>query len=105
MSYIDSCGLDTSPILNPHEITFFDSVLFAPYTKKQSKIDPKNGFDFKNKKLVFFSCTINSNNNGEGLLSKHDFFKWVMPDNKGHTGLGLIVFTEMEKANPRALML
>jgi hypothetical protein len=95
---IDSCGFDSNPILNQYEIAFFDSIMFAPYiSKKSGIIDPKEGFDFKHKRLAFFSCSINSNHNGEGLISKKDFFEIVKPGLKGHAGRGLIIFNENEK--------
>ena len=51
---IDSCGSDSNPVLNNHEIIFLDSIMFAPFsTKKSGIIDPKHGFDFNIKKLPF----------------------------------------------------
>jgi hypothetical protein len=95
---IDSCGVDSNPELNYHEIIFLDSIMFAPLeTKKSGTIDPKVGFDFKNKKIAFFSCTINKNTKGKGLISKEDFFELAKPDLKGHAGRGLIEFNEKEK--------
>ena len=95
---IDSCGLDSNPLLNHHEILFFDSIMFAPFnTKKSGTIDPKDGFDFKNKKIAFFSCTINTDSKGEGLISKKYFFELVKPDLRGHAGRGLIKFSRKEK--------
>ncbi len=85
-------------MLNQYEIKILDSLFFSPYsTKKSQKIDPKNGFDFKEKKIGFFSCTKNSNTNGNGLLSKKTFFSLGKPNFKGHAGRGIIVFTEKEK--------
>lgn len=95
---LDSCGLDANPVLNQYEIKVLDSLFFPPYlTKKSKSIDPKNGFDFKNKKIGFYSCTKNSNTNGNGLLLKEDFFKLCRPDFKGHAGRGVITFNEKEK--------
>jgi hypothetical protein len=95
---IDSCGLNSDPILNQYEITFVDSFLFAPFeTKKSGTIDPKRGFDFNNKKIAFFSCTVESNTKGNGILLKKDFFALVKPAARGHAGIGLVPFTESEK--------
>jgi hypothetical protein len=72
--------------------------LFAPrYSKKSGTIDPKHGFDFTGKKIAFFSCTKDKNTNGNGLMSKSDFFKLFKPVFNGHAGNGLIVFNELEK--------
>jgi len=96
----DSCGLDSKPILNKYEIVFIDSVLFHPYsTKKAGVIDPKDGFDFTSKKIAFYSCTINSNTKGKGLISKKEFFSLIKPTARGHAGIGIIKFTQIEKAN------
>ena len=96
----DSCGLDSSPILNKYEIMFVDSILFKPLTiKKSGSLDPKKGFVFIGKKIAFYSCTINSNTKGKGIISKQQFFNLVKPTPKGHAGIGLIKFTEIEKVN------
>lgn len=96
----DSCGFDSNPTLNRYEILFIDSLLFHPFTtKKAGLVDPKQGFDFALKKLAFYSCTINSNTNGRGLISKQSFFDLIKPTPKGHAGIGLLKFTELEKAN------
>ena len=98
ISPLDSCGIDTNPILNQYEITILDSLFFSSYhTKKHIIRDPKNGFDIKGKKIAFYSCTKNSNTKGNGLLSKKDFFSLCRPDFKGHAGRGIIPFTESEK--------
>jgi hypothetical protein len=90
---LDSCGLDSNPILNQYEIKILDSLFFPSYsTKKLKNIDPKNGFDFKDKIISFYSCTKNSNTNGQGLLSKKDFFSLCKPNFKGHAGRGIIIF-------------
>ena len=95
---LDSCGLDSNFILNQYEIKILDSLFFPSFSTKKSKnIDPKNGFDFKDKKISFYSCTKNSNTNGKGLLSKKDFFSICKPNFKGHAGRGIIVFNEKEK--------
>jgi hypothetical protein len=89
---LDSCGMDSNPILNSHEISILDSLFFV--AKK-----PLNGrFDFKNKNVAFYSCTKNSNTNGNGFLTKQDFFSLCKPDFKGHAGRGLIAFNEKEKS-------
>lgn len=98
INLLDSCGLDLKSELNRYEIRVIDSLLFAPrYSKKSGTIDPKNGFDFTGKKISFFSCTKDKNTNGNGLMSKSDFFKHFKPAFKGHAGNGLIVFNEHEK--------
>ncbi len=98
INILDSCGVNSIRQLNQYEITIVDSLLFSPYqTKKSGVIDPKNGFNFKDKKIAFFSCTTNSNTNGDGLLSKKEFFGLFKPAFTGHAGIGLIVFSENEK--------
>lgn len=98
INLLDSCGIDSKSELNRYEIKVIDSLLFAPrYSKKSGTIDPKNGFDFTGKKIAFFSCTKDKNTNGNGLMSKSDFFKLFKPAFKGHAGNGLIVFNEHEK--------
>ncbi len=95
---LDSCGFNNNPALNQYEITVMDSLFFSPpQTKKHSANDPKNGFNFSQKKIAFYSCTKNSNTNGEGLLSKKDFFELCKPGFKGHAGRGIIIFNEKEK--------
>lgn len=94
---LDSCGTNSNSILNQYEITILDSLFFSSYnTKKYIKIDPKNGFDFKGKKIAFYSCAKNSNTKENGLLSKKDFFSLCRPDFKGHAGRGIIIFNEGE---------
>ena len=96
---LDSCGLDINPVLNQYEIKILDSLFFTTYsTRKIKNISASGGFDFTNKKIAFYSCTKNSNSNGNGLLSKKDFFGLCKPNFKGHAGRGIIIFTEKEKA-------
>lgn len=93
----DSCGLNTEPVLNEHEILFAETYLFKPIvTKKASTVDPKDGFDFRNKKMAFFSCSLNSST-GNGFMTKPKFFESVKPDARGHAGKGLIQLTEAER--------
>ena len=95
---IDSCGLDSEPFLNQYEITFIDSLILPPFsTKKSGVIDPKKGFDFKNKKIAFYSCKVNADTKGRGFISKKKFFNLVKPAAKGHAGKGLFIFSEKEK--------
>jgi len=102
MNLLDSCGIDPNPILNQYEITILDSLFFSSYeTKKGVKIDPKNGFDLKGKKIAFYSCSKNSNTKGNGLLSKKEFFNLCRPDFKGHAGRGIVTFTENEKTESK----
>lgn len=98
INLLDSCGIDSKSELNRYEIKVIDSLLFAPRnSKKSGTIDPKNGFDFTGKRIAFFSCTKDKNTNGNGLMSKSEFFKLFKPVFKGHAGNGLIVFNELEK--------
>jgi hypothetical protein len=95
---LDSCGLNSNPILNQYEIKILDSLFFSSYLIKKSKAtDPNSRFDFRNKKIGFYSCTKNSNTNGNGLLSKKEFFDLCRPNFKGHAGRGIIAFNEKEK--------
>jgi hypothetical protein len=97
INLLDSCGLDSKTELNQYEITFFDSIYFAPIKTKKETIDPKNGFDFNNKKIAFYSCTKYSNTKGNGLLTKEEFFIFFRPELNGHAGRGIIVFNEKER--------
>jgi hypothetical protein len=95
---LDSSGLDSNPVLNQYETKILDSLFFSPNLIKKSKAtDPNSSFDFKNKKIGFYSCTKNSNTNGNGLLLKKEFFELCIPDFKGHAGRGIITFNEKEK--------
>ena len=95
---LDSCGLNDSPVLNQYEIAILDSLFFSTYqAKKSTTIDLKNEFNFKFKKIAFYSCTKNSNTNDAGLLSKKDFFVLGKPNFNGHAGRGIIIFNEKEK--------
>ncbi len=96
---LDSCGINSNPVLNQYEIKLVDSVLFKPFvTKKGRIIDRKHGFDFTGKKIAFYSCTKNSNTKGNGLLSKQEFFGLFDPYFRGHAGNGIILFNAEEKA-------
>ena len=102
LNLLDSCGIDSNPILNQYEITILESLFFLSYeTKKHVKIDSKNGFQFKGKKIAFYSCTKNSNTKGNGVLSKREFFSLCRPNFKGHAGRGIITFTEIEKIDSK----
>lgn len=95
---LDSCGLDNNLLLNQYEIKILDSLFFTTYsTKKNKNISSSAGFDFTNKKIAFYSCTKNSDANGNGLLSKKEFFGLCKPNFRGHAGRGIIVFEEKEK--------
>jgi hypothetical protein len=90
----DSCGLDTNSILNKYEITFLDSVLFAPREFKKGYVfDFKNGFDFRDKKIAFYSGNLDIN--GGGFLTKEKFFKNIKPLYRGPRGL--LVLSDKEK--------
>jgi hypothetical protein len=94
---LDSCGVDSKPVLNQYEITIIDSMFLPPYATKKEVIDPKKGFDLKDKKIAFYSCTESSNTKGDGFLSKKEFFQLSRLNFKGHAGRGIIIFNEMEK--------
>lgn len=98
INILDSCGVDSRPELNQYEIKVIDSLFIPNYeTKKSGSIEPKGGFDIKDKKIAFYSCTKNSNKKGSGLMSKEEFFGLCRPNFKGHAGRGIIVFNEREK--------
>jgi hypothetical protein len=98
INILDSCGLDSSPFLNTYEIKVIDSLFFVRVqAKKPGNMSAKNGFEFQGKQISFYSCTIHSNTNGNGLLSKKDFFSLCLPNFKGHAGRGIIIFNEKEK--------
>ncbi|MBL0155148.1 MAG: hypothetical protein IPP93_17385 [Chitinophagaceae bacterium] len=92
---LDSCGMNSNPLLNKYEISVLDSLFF---TRKKPIT---GGFNFSGKRVAFYSCTKNSNTKGDGLLSKKDFFSLCRPDFKGHAGRGFITFTESEKAESK----
>ena len=98
INILDSCGVDSKQELNQYEIKILDSLFLPPFeTKKSGIIDPKKGFDFKDKKIAFYSCAKNSNTKGNGLLSKEEFFKFCRTNFKGHAGKGIIKLNEKEK--------
>jgi hypothetical protein len=98
INILDSCGVDSKLELNQYEIKVIDSLFIPTYeTKTSGMIDPKRGFDLKDKKLAFYSCTKNSNTKGKGLMSKEEFFELCRPNFKGHAGRGIIIFNEREK--------
>jgi hypothetical protein len=89
---LDSCGLNSNPVLNSYEISILDSLFFV------AKKPMQEGFDFTNKNVAFYSCTRNSNTKGNGFLTKQAFFSLCKPDFKGHAGRGFIAFNEKEKS-------
>lgn len=97
INILDSCGVDSKQTLNQSEIKIIDSLFLPPYKTKKEIIDPKKGFELKDKKIAFYSCTKNSNTKGDGLLTKREFFQLCRPNFKGHAGRGIITFNEMEK--------
>lgn len=102
LNLLDSCGIDSNPILNEYEIIILDSLFFSSYeTKKHLTINSANRFEFRAKKIAFYSCTKNSNTKGNGLLSKREFFSLCRPNFKGHAGRGIVVFNETEKINSK----
>jgi hypothetical protein len=102
INILDSCGLEAKPKLNQYEIIIIDSLFFSQNkTKKSVTVEPKKGFDLKDKKIAFYSCPKNSDTNGNGLLSKSEFFELCRPDFKGHAGRGIVVFNEKEKSESK----
>ena len=98
VNILDSCGVDSRKELNKYEIKILDSLFFGPPLEtKKAVIDRTNGFDLRDKKVAFYSCTRNSDTKGDGLLSKREFFELCRPDFKGHAGRGIIPFNDMEK--------
>ena len=89
---LDSCGNNSNPILNSHEISILDSLFFS------AKKPIKGGSNFRNKNVAFYSCTKNSDTKGNGFLTKQEFFSLCKTDFKGHAGRGFIVFNEKEKS-------
>lgn len=84
----DSCGNDTSAILNKFEINYIDSVFFAPYEMKKGKYGSfTNGFDFHEKKIAFYDCSKTTEN---GYMTKKEFFKKVLPEYHGPHGLTVL---------------
>ncbi|MCD4791210.1 MAG: hypothetical protein K8R37_14540 [Bacteroidales bacterium] len=85
---LDSCGIDSNPILNKFEIAFIDSVFFAPIELKNGDIhDFTNGYDFKDKRLAFFDCADVTNN---GFVTKEEFFKKIIPEYHGPHGITIL---------------
>jgi hypothetical protein len=94
----DSCGLDESVILNKFEIKVIDS-LFLNNSIKSKKTDSSNfiPFNFEGKKVLFYSCTKATDNNGNGILSKKEFYSYGKTNFKGHTGKFNFILTENER--------
>ena len=81
---LDSCGIDTNPILNKFEIAYFNDVLFS-----DSTYEFKKGFDMNNKKFAFYSC------GNIGFLSKDKYFYYLKPTYLGPKGL--LILNEKQK--------
>jgi hypothetical protein len=61
-------------------------------------------FDLKDKKIGFYSCTKNSNTNGNGLLSKKDFFLYVNQILKAMLDGELLLLMKKKRWNQKDLM-
>ena len=59
-------------------------------------MDQKNAYDFKNKRVTFFSCLKNYNTCGDGLMSKKEFFNLIRRgfEKRGAT---IAIFNERQK--------
>ena len=73
---LDSCGIDTNPLLNKYEINYFKNVLFLEHS------DSKN-FDFRDKKLAFYKCD-------EGFLAKDKYFKHLKKSYRRPRGINFL---------------
>ncbi len=81
-----NCGLDNQPKLTKKEVAFFNEYLKGPAQK--------NGFDFKNKKILFVTGS-----NGKTIGSKVDYFNDVRAWKEKHNtkiATNLIVLDENE---------
>lgn len=84
---IDSCGIDSSAMLNQYEVNYFNQSL-----EKQRK---RSGFDFQGKKVGFAH-----GNYGNVAISKKEYFDhWGRKYYNDNLGVSnqLIVLTEEEK--------
>jgi hypothetical protein len=81
---LDSCGLDSNPILNDYEAVYLNA-----YFK-----DAKKGFDFMGKRIAFVTGSL-----GSEIGTKSEYFKdvktWASHNHK--VADDLIVFTEDER--------
>lgn len=84
----DSCGIDTSSVMNIFEIHYIDSVFFAPYEMKKGEFGSfTHGFDFIEKRIAFFDCSKTTEN---GYMTKKEFFEKILPEYRGPHGLTIL---------------
>ena len=99
---IDSCGIDTSTILNKFEIKYIDSVFFAPYEMKKGEFHSfTNGFDFNEKRIAFFDCGKATEN---GYITKKEFFQKVLPEYHGPHGITILKENEKKETGYDAII-
>ena len=98
----DSCGIDTSAVLNEFEIRYIESVFFAPYkTKKDEFGSFTNGFNFHEKKIAFYDCSKTTEN---GYMTKKEFFEKVLPEYRGPHGLTVLKDNERNETSYDAII-
>lgn len=100
VNLFDSCGINESSNLNQYEIKVLDS-LFLNKTFKSKKVDSTDlkskSFVFEGKKVLFYSCTKATDNNGNGILSKKEFYSFGKTNFKGHVGSFNFILSENER--------
>ncbi|GAP44006.1 hypothetical protein TBC1_112165 [Lentimicrobium saccharophilum] len=84
----DSCGIDTSAVMNKFEIQYIDSVFFAPFEMKKGELGSfTNGFNFNEKRIAFFDCSKTTEN---GYMTKKEFYQKILPEYRGPHGLTIL---------------
>ena len=98
----DSCGIDTSAVLNEFEIHFIDSVFFASYETRKGELGSfTNGFNFHEKKIAFYDCSKTTEN---GYMTKKEFFEKVLPEYRGPHGLTVLKDNERNETSYDAII-
>jgi len=91
----DSCGIDTSAVMNKFEIQYIDSVFFAPFEMKKGEFGSfTNGFNFNEKRIAFFDCSKTTEN---GYMTKKEFYQKILPEYHGPHGLTILKENEKRK--------
>jgi len=98
----DSCGIDTSALMNKFEINYIDYVFFAPFEIKNGEIGSfTNGFDFNEKRIAFFDCVKTTE---YGYMTKREFFQKVLPEYRGPHGLTILKEDEKKETGYDAII-
>lgn len=98
----DSCGIDTSAVLNKFEIYYIDSVFFAPDEIIKGELHSiTKGFNFNESRIAFFDCGKTIEN---GYMTKQEFFHKILPEYLGPHGLTILKENEKKETGYDAIV-